>query len=262
MNLKTFGKSFVAVTALLGALLLSALPVSAQVTLTSTRITAAISTLTATTMTVASATGFTAGTTHAVIDQEEVQVTSVNGLTIGIARIGANGTRVTTHASSAIVYVGNPTYFDSVGRSGSCTSTAERVLPVLVPVQGKLFTCTGGSWSTALYTTLGGYLTMPVTSGGMPTTYSCGATSGSTTCPNTATGYTAKMFSGVATLSAGTAVISGLSPTFTSTATGACVGVDTSGASGVVAEVVISGVSSLTVNGTGAGTVSWLCLGY
>lgn len=253
-------KSFVAVLALSVGLLIPSL-VQAQVTLTSTSLSVAITSPTANTIVVVSATGFVAGTTQVVVDMEQMNVTSVNGTTIGVTR-GLNGTNATTHAAGSLAYVGSPTYFDTVGRSGSCTSTNERVLPVVVPTQGRLYTCTGSKWSWASITGGGGYLTMPVSSGGIAAVTACGATSGNANCANTQTGYTARIWQGVATLSLGSAVVSNLSPTFTSTSTGSCMGIDTSGASGVLAEVVISGVSSITVAGTGSGTVSWLCVGY
>lgn len=87
----------------------------------------------------------------------------------------------------------------------------------------------------------------------------CGTTA---TCGNTATAMTAHIAAGVRTLANGTATVTGISPAFTSTSTFNCVAVDTSGASGVVAEAVPLSASSITVNGTGTGTVSWLCVGY
>ncbi len=94
---------------------------------------------------------------------------------------------------------------------------------------------------------------------GFPRLFYCGT---GATCGNTASGMTAHIVTGVRTLTAGTAVVSGISPPFTSTATASCVGNDTSGSSGVLTEVVVSGVSSITINGTGAGTVAWMCAGY
>ncbi len=252
---------FVAASVLLVGLLV-ALPVSAQVTLTSTRLSAAITAINDNTITVVSATGFTAGTTHAVIDAEEMAVTSVSGTTIGVVR-GINGTRAMPHTTAAVVYVGSPTYFDSVGRFGSCTATNERVLPIIVPTEGKYYTCSSSNWVSAALTTLGGYLTMPSTSGGVATLYSCGATTGTTTCANTASGHTAKVWSGAATLTLGNAIISGISPAFTSTATAACVGQSAGAASGGSgSRIVITGVSSITITGTGSEVIWWICAGY
>lgn len=106
-----------------------------------------------------------------------------------------------------------------------------------------------------------GTYTFPSNTGGMPVVVSCGS-SGTADCANTATGATAKMFVGTTTLTAGSATISGLSPAFTSSQTGSCVGMDQSGASGVLAEVVLQGVSSLSIGGSGTGTVWWMCVGY
>lgn len=254
-------RSFVAVLALsLG--LFASMPVSAQTTLTQTALSAAITTTNDNSITVNSATTFAAGTTHVVIDAEEMAVTSVSGTTIGVVR-GINGTRAATHASGAVAYVGSPTYFDSVGRYGSCTATNERVLPIIVPTEGKYYTCSSSNWVSANLVTLGGYATMPSTSGGIPTVYSCGPTTGTTSCANTATGHTAKMWTGAATLSSGVAIISGMSPPFTATSTGFCVGQDQTAASGATsAKVVLSGVSSITISGTGSDVVWWICVGY
>ena len=105
-----------------------------------------------------------------------------------------------------------------------------------------------------------GTYTFPSNTGGMPIVVNCGPT-GTANCGNTAAGANAKVFYGTATMTAGSATISGLSPTFTTTTSGACIGIDQSGSSGVLAEVVISGVSSLTVSGTGSGVVWYMCVG-
>lgn len=252
-------RSFIAALALIAGLFTSSAFAQTNPNSTSqTALAAAITSISATSLRVNSATGAAAGSTSLVVDAEVMDIAAVNGTTLTVVR-GMAGTRATTHASGAVAYIGTRPIVDTVGRYGSCTTSPN---PVLVPTEGRLYTCSNSNWVSANLTTKGGFLTMSATSGGVPTAYSCGATSGSTTCANTQTGYTAHIISGVATLSAGTAVISGISPAFTSTATGACVGIDTSGASGVLSEVVISGVSSITVAGTGAGTVSWMCVGY
>ena len=257
-------KSFLATVALLATVLSFTSPVlHAQATTTQTALSAAITSANASTFIVNSTTGFTANSTNAVIDAEQMAVIAVNTTTNTITVVrGISGTRATTHASGAIVYVGPPNYFTSYPRTGSCTAANELNIPIINASMREYYTCVSGDWRRADLTADGGYLTQSVTSGGVPTSYSCGATSGNANCANTQTGHTAHYITGVATLSAGSAIISSISPTFTSTSTGACVGVDTSGGSGVVAEVIISGVSSITVNGTGSGTVSWLCAGY
>jgi hypothetical protein len=68
--------------------------------------------------------------------------------------------------------------------------------------------------------------TLPAVASGITAAYFCGATTGTTTCANTATGGTARVIAGIATLASNTAVISGISPAFTSTATYACVAND------------------------------------
>lgn len=259
--MNTSFKSFIAVAALSAGLLTPSVGF-AQTSLTTTRLTAAIADASIVTFTVASASGFVAGSTSAVIDAEVMDVIAVTGTTIRVVR-GLAGTRAMPHNANALVYVGARPFVDSVGRYGACTSANERLLPVLVPQTGTLYTCTSGQWTSASLTGKGGYLTMPVSSGGVPAVTACGATSGNANCANTQTGYTARIWHGAATLSSGSAIISDLSPTFTSTSTGACVGQSQTGTSaGATSKVVISGVSSLTITGTGSEVIWWQCVGY
>lgn len=91
----------------------------------------------------------------------------------------------------------------------------------------------------------------------VPRAYFCGTSS---TCANTNT--TPHLVAGFTTLAAGVATVSGITPAFTSSSTFVCTGTDTSGGSGVLAEVVPASGSSITLGGTGAGTVAWICSGY
>jgi hypothetical protein len=248
MNLK---RSFIAALLIVGLYTTGA---QAQASLNSSTLSAAISSASATSVTVASATGAVAGSTSLVVDQEVMDIVAVSGTRLTVTR-GMAGTRAATHASGAVTKIAARPFVDSVGRSGSCTATNERVLPILVPTEGKSYDCVGSRW-------VGSPLISSFGAVGDPILSSCGATSGNANCANTRGSGNAFIVSGVATLSAGKAIISAISPTFTSTATGACTANDTSGASGVLTEVEISGVSSLTISGTGAGTVAWLCVGY
>jgi hypothetical protein len=111
--------------------------------------------------------------------------------------------------------------------------------------------------TTVLYNTaVGG-------TGGITSAYFCGATSGTTTCPNTATAGTARVIGGIATLSSNSAVISAISPAFTSTATFSCVANDITTRANPV-QVVQTSSSSITItNTTGASDViNWVCIGY
>jgi hypothetical protein len=104
---------------------------------------------------------------------------------------------------------------------------------------------------------------MPKNTGGLGTNYFCGATSGNASCANTATGGTARTIGGIATLSSNTAVISSISPVFTSTSTFTCVADDITTRANPV-QVANTSTSSITItNTTGASDViSWVCYGY
>lgn len=105
-------------------------------------------------------------------------------------------------------------------------------------------------------------VTLPINTGALTNAYFCGATSGTTTCPNTATGGTARVIGGIATLASNTAVISAISPAFTSTSTFSCVGNDITTRANPV-QVVQTSSSSITItNTTGASDViNWFCYG-
>ncbi len=122
----------------------------AQATLTSTTLSAAVTSTSDQTFRVASATGFTAKTTVAYVDQELVDVTAVSGTTISVVR-GVSGTRSSTHASGIRIYVGPPYYFSSYDRAGSCTATNERVLPIINTVTGNIWDCVNSTWELANY---------------------------------------------------------------------------------------------------------------
>lgn len=81
--------------------------------ITATTLSAAIDTNDMT-LTVASATGFTAGSTICLIDDEILEVKSVNGTNIGVTR-GMTGTRATNHGNGRAVQVGAPGDFETVG---------------------------------------------------------------------------------------------------------------------------------------------------
>lgn len=142
----------------LAAALFSAAPrAQAQtIILTPTTLSAAIGDSKAHTMVVTSATGFVANTTVAVIDREMVAVEAVSGTTITIRR-GASGTVATTHANSALVFVGSPVAFapatttrvDQSGNpAGSCTRGSLLYLPVINLRTATISDCIGGQWQS------------------------------------------------------------------------------------------------------------------
>lgn len=90
----------------------------------------------------------------------------------------------------------------------------------------------------------------------------CGATSGSTTCANTSTTTSGRVIGGIATLAANTAVISGISPVFTSTTSFTCVANDITTRANPV-QVANTSTSSITITNTTGATdvISWICVG-
>lgn len=132
--------------ALVAIVLSLATPGYAQVTLSSTTLAAAVTSTSTTYIQVTSATGFTARQTYAFVDREYLQVISVNGTTIQVAR-GFAGTLATTHATAKTIYVGPAEYFSSFDRAGSCTSTQELVLPVINIKTGTIFNCVSSLWT-------------------------------------------------------------------------------------------------------------------
>jgi hypothetical protein len=103
---------------ILALALLSCLPapLSAQATMTSTTLSAAI-TNTQQIFTVASATGIstTAPGTRLYTDKEEMLVTAISGTSVTVQR-GVDGTGTSAHASGSTVYVGPPSSRPSFSR--------------------------------------------------------------------------------------------------------------------------------------------------
>jgi hypothetical protein len=107
-------------------------------------------------------------------------------------------------------------------------------------------------------------LTLPSNvAGGIPLVIGCGATStGTANCGNTATGGTAHIFSGQATLASNAQVIT-FGTAFTSTATYACVANDVTTRANVVQMVSTSASTATITNTTGAtDAINWICVGY
>ena len=115
-----------------------------QATLTSTTITEAVADADDSVFTVSSNTGFTVGYL-AYLDREAVKVLAINSTRITVGR-GWAGTRATAHADNSVIYVGQPDYFTEYDRAGTCTSTAEQVLPRINIHNGKIFRCTNSTW--------------------------------------------------------------------------------------------------------------------
>jgi hypothetical protein len=114
----------------------------AQVTVTSTTLTT-LATANQTYIVVTSGTGFTAGN-MLFIDREAMQIVSVSGTTINVAR-GAFGTYATEHPAGAGVWTGLVSYFSMQDPQGGC-SQAPVALPLINPLSGNIHTCAAGRW--------------------------------------------------------------------------------------------------------------------
>ncbi len=91
----------------------------------------------------------------------------------------------------------------------------------------------------------------------------CGSTVGNAACQNFTNAGQVRTISGIATLSSNAAVISGISPVFTGTATYACTAVDQTTRANVV-NVANTSTSSITITGTGGASdvITYVCNGY
>jgi hypothetical protein len=142
---------------ILSALSLAALATGvsfAQTTLlTPTTLSAAMADNITQTLTVASATGFTAGSTDVFVDRELMAVLAVNGNAITVQR-GIGGTTAAPHLSGALAFVATPSnFFFGSYPSGSCTRSAQVVLPHIHVLSGIVFDCLGGQWISGGATT-------------------------------------------------------------------------------------------------------------
>lgn len=119
--------------------------VSAQATINSTTLGAAV-TATAQSITVASAATIAAGQLI-FVDRElmQVQTSYVSGTSIPVTR-GVNGTRAYTHASGSQVWTGPANYFSQSEPAGNCLSTAEVALPRIVGQTGNVYQCSNSIW--------------------------------------------------------------------------------------------------------------------
>ena len=249
MNIK---KTF---TFLAGLLLFASMLFGQAATVSTTLSVATNSTIT--NVTLASATHVQAGG-FLYMDREVMAVLSsyTSGTLVPVAR-GNSGTKATSHNVSIPVYVFAPGNEARVGLrsgqepgsdpSGACVATNQAILPMFNTTFGTRFDCVNSQW---------------VRTGSAGNVIYCGSTTGSVACVP-ATGVSAIVIAGKATLASNTAVITGLTPAFTSTSTYSCVGNDITTRANPV-QVVATSASSITItNTTGASDViSWSCSGY
>ncbi len=192
------------------------------------------------------------------VDREVMAVLSsyVSGTIVPVAR-GNSGTKASKHAALAVVWVFAPGNEARAGLrsgqepgsdpSGSCTATAEPLLPVFNTTFGTVFNCIASQW---------------VRTGAPGSVLFCGATSGATATCSSATGQAARVIAGSATLASNASVIT-FSPGFTGTATYSCTANDVTTRANVVQAVPTSATTMTITNTTGASdVVQWICAGY
>jgi len=126
------------------ALLVSALPASAQTVATRTTLSGAI-TATATTITLASGTGFTAGN-FVYVDNEVMRIVSVSGANITVQR-GQLGTVARAHANAEPVITGAAGHFQTTDPDYGATCTRGSGQAVFLPrinvLNGLVWQCGG-----------------------------------------------------------------------------------------------------------------------
>lgn len=130
---------------------------STTVTLTATKLSAAVTSSSQTVFSVSSATGITANNTLLYIDDgtggndEAVFVNAVNGTKISVTR-GYNGTQANAHLSGSVVLLGPPQNFFSVDPSGACTSSSA-VTPWVNIQTGRQWICSSvsSSWVAGFF---------------------------------------------------------------------------------------------------------------
>lgn len=132
---------------LAAAVLMLALPASAQTVMTNTTLAANLSD-TATTMVVSSASSFTVGR-YVWIDNEVLQITSITGTTIGIQR-GQLGTAAQAHDNTEVVLTGVNNHFQQRDPSfgADCTrgSGDASYSPFINVLSGIAWNCQGSVW--------------------------------------------------------------------------------------------------------------------
>ncbi len=218
----------------------------------------------------------------AVVAYAQISTTYVGGVGV-TSLLDANGNVVfsaaaTTSAVNRIAITNSATgVAPTLGSAGSDTNIGLQITPKgtgLIALNNgtdptKQILVTTASATTGTATTLSAAqaanvtLNLPLNAGGIPTVYSCGATSGATTCANTATGNTAHVVIGVATLASNSAALTGFSPAFTSSSTWSCVANDVTTRANPVQMVPQSGSAATITNTTGASdVVNFLCAGY
>src|SRR3990167_1202800 len=153
--MKTILKQLSLAVALMSILALGA---SAQHTLVSTTLSAAV-TNSATSITVAACASTSCAVNSLVyVDREAMRITAVSGTTLTVTR-GVDGTQATGHTSGEIAWVDQAFYFSPTSSQnssalpwGSCTSASEYVLPRIATATGDIYRCTNSEWAREINT--------------------------------------------------------------------------------------------------------------
>lgn len=155
------------------ALIVLPLTAHAQTKAATTTLGAAIAGANTATMTVASATGFTVGN-YVLIDLEVVQITSVNGTTIGILR-GQLGSAAVPHATSRRVITGALAHFQNRDPNFAATSTRgagdATFSPFINVLTGDVFMCGTSGMAAGASCTWTVTNIIPLTQNSIPTSF-------------------------------------------------------------------------------------------
>lgn len=233
---------------LFGVVMLLSVAASGQSALTATTLSAAV-TSTAETITIASATGWLTNSSSnkylAVIDKEAMEVVSINGTTIKVAR-GKNS-HADGHPNSAPVYFLDARYMLAGAPAGACTAVNLGVLPRPQLNSPALWDCINSAWTRLNH------------EGGV---FSCDATgTGSQTCAPLVNTWKSQIYNGKSTLSSNAATIT-FPYAFTSTTSYFCVANDVTTRANPVQMVPASATTATITNTTGGSDViQWICVG-
>ena len=126
------------------AVLVATWPATAQTTLNSTTLSAAV-TSNAQVFSLASGTNVSAGDLL-VVDREAMLVDAIATAQVTVRR-GVEGTAAVAHLSGATVYTGvKSRFYSSTPRGGACTRASERFLPHIDVANGTIYDCIAGEW--------------------------------------------------------------------------------------------------------------------
>lgn len=151
--MRTRFRPIVALGSILALLLtLVPVPLSAQATINTTTLAAALSAPSGSPSTVNLASASTVAVGQLIyVDREAMQITATTSTsTIFVVTRGVQGTQAAPHASGALAYTGPPNYFNASSGgfevSGPCTASAQPATPYIYVQSGNIYTCAQGIW--------------------------------------------------------------------------------------------------------------------